>query len=260
MSAKTPSLEPPEAVEGETASQDALAALAPREVAILWDLDNVQPQGPVIEAVEALRRLATAHGEVVVEFYAVARKLAFDYVPEHVREERAMRKELDFLEDSGYLLEEPYRCPVCGAKCKTNKILEKHYKQLHERELTKKQNHLNSVRKKSGKKAKKFLQKHGGEIAMRTAAHHEVMGYKKGYGLQSQLQRAGVKVRMVSDGPQSADKALEQRWARLAGKKNLSTLVLVSDDNGFERVLSSAKTRGVRTIVVGENSGQTLAQ
>lgn len=260
MSAESPSLEPSEAVEGTTASQDVHAVPPPREVAILWDLDNVQPQGPVLEAVEELRRLATAHDEVVVEFYAAARRHAFDYGPAHVREERAMRRELDFLEDSGSAPEEPYRCPVCGAKCKTNKILEKHYKQLHDRELTKRKSHLKSVRNKSGKKAKKILQKHGGDITMRTAAHHEVMGYKKGYGLQGQLQRAGVKVRMVSDEPQSADKTLEQRWASLAGKKSLSTLVLVSDDTGFETVLSSAKKRGVRTIVVAENSGGKLAQ
>lgn len=215
-----------------------------------------------------LHRLATAHGDVVVEFCATASRHAFDHVPAHVLEERARTRELDRADDSGQVpaREEPYHCPFCGAKCKTSKLLKKHYRRLHERQLAKELTHLKLVRKKSGKKAEKFLQKRSRDIARRTAVHDEVMGHEKGYGLKSQLELAGVKVKVVSDEPQSADKALEQLWASLAGTKrqagtnSLSALVLVSDDSDFHRVLASAEKRGIWTIVVGENSGGKLAQ
>lgn len=235
------------------------AARLPRKVAILWDLDNIQPQGPVAEAVQQLRRLAEDHGEVV-EFTATANRHAFDHVPDHVSMERAERKALDRLESSGLAVpESPYACPICGAKCKTNVLLKKHFKQLHERELQKKKKRLGDLRRKGAKRAKKFLSKNGMDIAKRITAEEEVLGFRRGYGLKPQLKQLGVRVRMVSDKPQSADQALHKSWVDVS-RKGLSALVLVSDDSDFLPMISSAAKRGVYTIVVGENPDGKLAR
>lgn len=234
------------------------AAQIPRKVAILWDLDNVRPQGPAAEAVRQLRRLAEDHGEVV-EFTATANKHAFDHIPDFVSVERAERKALDRLESLGHVVpESPYVCPICGARRKTNVLLKKHFKQLHERERTKKLKRLDDLRRKGGNKAKKFLLRNGKDLAKRSAAFGEVLGHKRGYGLKSQLEKLGVSVRTVSNKPQAADQALHKLWARVS-KKGLSALVLVSDDSDFLTMISGAAERGVRTIVVGENSDGKLA-
>lgn len=102
------------------------AAQIPRKVAILWDLDNVRPQGPAADAVRQLCRLAEDHGEVV-EFTATANRHAFDHIPDFVSVKRAERKALDRLESSGQAVpESPYVCPICGARRKTNVLLKKH--------------------------------------------------------------------------------------------------------------------------------------
>lgn len=235
------------------------AAQIPRKVAILWDLDNVRPQGPAAEAVRQLRRLAEVHGEVV-EFTATANRHAFDHVPEFISVERAGRKALDRLESLGHVVPgSPYVCPVCGARRKTNVLLKKHFKQLHERERAKKLKRLDDLRRKGGNKAKKFLLKNGKDLAKRSAAFGEVLGHKRGYGLKSQLEKLGVRVRTVSNRPQAADRALHKMWASVS-KKGMSALVLVSDDGDFLSMISGAAERGVRTIVVGENSDGKLAR
>lgn len=257
----TASLDPPSLTSQPLAdpTKKSEAARMPRKVAILWDLDNVRPEGPVVEAVRQLRRLAEDYGEIV-EFTATANRHAFSHIPDYVSIERAERKALDQLESSGqFVPESPYICPVCGAKCKTNVLLKKHFKQLHERERTKKLKHLDDLRQKGGKKAKKFLLRNGKDLARRTAAHEEVLGHKRGYGLKSQLEKAGVSVRMVSDKPQSADQALHKSWATVSGK-GLSALVLVSDDGDFLSMISSAAKLGIRTIAVGQNPDGNLAR
>ncbi|KAK7715651.1 hypothetical protein SLS63_011327 [Diaporthe eres] len=129
----TASLDPPSSTSQPLAdpAKKPKAAEIPRKVAILWDQDNVRPYGPVAEAVRQLRRLAEDHGKVV-EFTATANRHAFDHVPGFVSAERAERKALDRLETSGQAVpESPYVCPICGARCKTNVLLKKHFKQLH---------------------------------------------------------------------------------------------------------------------------------
>lgn len=235
------------------------AARVPRKVAILWDLDNMQPRGPVAEAVRQLRRLAGDHGEVV-EFTATASRHAFYRVPDHVSVERSERKALDRLESSGLAVpESPYVCPICGAKCTTNVLLKTHFMQLHERQRAKMLKRLGDLRRKGAKRAEKFLRKNGMDIVKLIAAKKEVLGYERGYGLKSQLVQLGVSVRMVSDKPQSADQALHKWWVDVS-RKGLSALVLVSDDSDFLPMICGAAKRGVYTIVVGENTGGRLAR
>lgn len=257
----TASLDPPSLTSQTPVdpTKNPEAAQITRKVAILWDLDNVRPQGPVAEAVRQLRRLAEDHGEVV-EFTATANRHAFDHIPGFVSVERAERKALDRLETSGQAVpESPYVCPICGARRKTNVLLKKHFKQLHERERAKKLAHLGDLRRKGSSKAKKFLLRNGEDLAKRTAAHAEVLGHKRGYGLKSQLELSGVSVRVVSNEPQSADQALHKLWASVS-RKGLSALVLVSDDSDFLTMISGAAKHGVRTIVVGENPDGELAR
>ncbi len=41
---------------------------------------------------------------------------------------------------------EPYICGYCGCKCRTNEKLKKHFRDLHERERTKRMNRMDSMK------------------------------------------------------------------------------------------------------------------
>jgi hypothetical protein len=110
------------------------------QVAIFWDLDNKTPdQDPRVVA-DRVRAVGQHFGQVV-DFRAYANRHTFEHIPAYVREERAHRKQVRWEEQQGLRVpDEPYRCGVCGAKCKTVAKLESHFKQLHERERQKKVN------------------------------------------------------------------------------------------------------------------------
>lgn len=77
---------------------------------------------------------------------------------------------------------------------------------------------------------------------------------KEGYGLAEELTRGGFRVKMVSDKPEAADRALKEHMVDVMDKREAECLVLVSDDSGFVDVLWEAKERCVRTVVIGDLS------
>jgi hypothetical protein len=79
----------------------------------------------------------------------------------------------------------------------------------------------------------------------------ELLTPKVGYGLASELKRAGVNVQTVKSKPQAADAALKARV-----KENLARgvdwMVLVSDDSDFIETIQMARAAELRTVVVGD--------
>ncbi|XP_030466565.1 uncharacterized protein LOC115685618 [Syzygium oleosum] len=230
--------------------KDREGVYAPKQkkVVVLWDLDNKPPRGPPYQAATALRRVAQNFGEVV-EMSAYANRHAFIHLPQWVAEERRERKQLDILERKGVVTPpEPYVCGVCGRKCKTNMDLKRHFKQLHERERQKK---LNRMRSLKGKKRQKYREKYVAGNHKYNEAARVLIKPKVGYGLASELRRAGVLVKTVEDKPQAADWALKKQMQHSMSRR-IDWLFLVSDDSDFSEMLRKAREANLGTVVVGD--------
>ncbi|KAI0893449.1 hypothetical protein F4806DRAFT_475780 [Annulohypoxylon nitens] len=232
-------------------------ATGKKKVAILWDLDNKKPIALPEDLAITIRSLASKRGKII-EYSAMANYFANIRLPPAALELREQRKMLKAAEERGeYKPAELYRCPICGRKCATEAKLNKHYKQLHERELRKKKNKLNSLK---GKKKRKWLEKKGANFRRRQEAHIEIVAPEAKHKVFRSLKRAGVSVRLVKKTPQAADAALMTRWKKVAKNSNL-TLVLISDDSDFCEMVQRAKTtHGVHAIVVSERFEGKLAK
>ena len=218
------------------------------KVVVLWDLDNKPPRGPPYEAAMALKRVAQRFGQVV-DMSAYANRHAFIHLPQWVVEERRERRQLDILERKGlFTPSESYVCGVCGRKCKTNLDLKKHFKQLHERERQKK---LNRMRSLKGKKRQRYKERFVSGNHKYNEAARSVITPKVGYGLASELRRAGFFVKTVEDKPQAADWALKKQMQH-SMSRGIDWMFLVSDDSDFSEMLRKAKEANLGTVVVGD--------
>jgi hypothetical protein len=219
-----------------------------KKVVVLWDLDNKPPCGPPYEAAMALKQVAQRFGEVI-DMSAYANRHAFIHMPQWVVEERRERKQLDVLERKGLAMpSEPYVCGVCGRKCKTNLDLKKHFKQLHERERQKK---LSRMRSLKGKKRQRFKERFISGNEKYNEAARSLLAPKVGYGLASELRRAGVFVKTVEDKPQAADWAVKRQMEH-SMSRGVDWLFLVSDDSDFSDMLRRAREANLGTVVVGD--------
>ncbi|KAB2619417.1 hypothetical protein D8674_015286 [Pyrus ussuriensis x Pyrus communis] len=159
------------------------------------------------------------------------------------------RKQLDILERKGVVtLQEPYICGVCGRKCKSNLDLKRHFKQLHERERQKK---LNRMRSLKGKKRQRFKERFVSGNHRYNEAARSIIKPKVGYGLASELRRAGVFVKTVEDKPQAADWALKRQMQH-SMSRGIDWLFLVSDDSDFSDIMRKARVAKLGTVVVGD--------
>ncbi|AES59226.1 putative transcription factor C2H2 family [Medicago truncatula] len=218
------------------------------KVCVLWDLDNKPPRGPPYNAAVSLKNLAERFGDVT-DISAYANRHAFIHLPQWVLNQRRERKNLDILERKGIINPpEPYVCSVCGRKCKTNVDLKKHFKQLHQRERQKKLNRLNSLK---GKKRQKYKERFVSGDDKYNDAVREILKPKVGYGLASELRRAGVFVKTVEDKPQAADWALKKQMMH-SMSRGIDWLFLVSDDSDFSEMLRKAREANLGTVVVGD--------
>lgn len=84
-----------------------------------------------------------------------------------------------------------------------------------------------------------------------TEAARELLTPKKGYGLASELRRAGVFVKTVEDKPQAADSAVKRQMQH-SMSRGIDCLFLVSDDSDFSDMIRKAREADLRTVVVGD--------
>ncbi|XP_058085150.1 uncharacterized protein LOC131232724 [Magnolia sinica] len=229
-------------------NSDGVWTARQKKVVVLWDLDNKPPRGPPYEAAMALRDIAQRFGDVV-DISAYANRHAFIHLPQWVLEERRDRHRMDILERKGLSVpSEPYVCGVCGRKCRTNLDLKKHFKQLHERERQKK---LSRMRSLKGKKRQRYKERFVSGNHKYQEAARELIKPRVGYGLASELRRAGVFVKTVEDKPQAADWALKRQMQH-SMSRGIDWLFLVSDDSDFSDMLRRARESDLRTVVIGD--------
>ncbi|GFR43245.1 hypothetical protein Agub_g4306 [Astrephomene gubernaculifera] len=238
----------------------------PASVYVLWDLDNKYPVTlDHASVVQDLRNQLQRFGQVA-EITAFCNYQTLNHVPELWEEaqEMGMMHPLDHMHD-----EDELRCPLCGNKFKSEDKLERHFKQLHEREHGKRMR--NSWAVKRYVKSEKFERYRN--------ARNVVLPKRRGFGLEDILKLAGVAVQPVQMGPQKADVALEQHARGLlkmvqvqlpsppapapADSSSSSSpppaapapppppvLCLVSDDRGFAPLLKLFSQRGWVTVLV----------
>ncbi|CAN6202402.1 unnamed protein product [Urochloa humidicola] len=217
-------------------------------VVVLWDLDNKPPRGPPFPAATSLIAAASVLGRVV-SISAFANRHAFSHLPAWVAAERRDRRALDRAERAGIAAPSvPYSCGVCGRRFPTRPDLTRHFRQLHERERNKKLSRLRSLK---GKKRQKFRERFISGNTKYEDTARELLTPKVGYGLASELRRAGVHVRTVPDKPQAADHALK-RQVKHSLACGVDWMVLVSDDSDFTDTVRNARAADLRTVVVGD--------
>jgi hypothetical protein len=228
--------------------QDGVWTARSPTVVILWDLDNKPPRGPPFLAANSLIAAASLLGRVV-SISAFANRHAFSHLPAWVAAERRDRRALDRAERAGTAAPSvPYTCAVCGRRFPTRPDLTRHFRQLHERERNKKLSRLRSLK---GKKRQKYRERFITGNTKYEDAARELLTPKVGYGLASELRRAGVQVRTVSDKPQAADHALK-RQVKHSLACGVDWMVLVSDDSDFTDTVRNARAADLRTVVVGD--------
>ncbi|PON92915.1 Zinc finger, C2H2 domain containing protein [Trema orientale] len=220
-----------------------------KNVAIFWDLDNKPPNPfPPYQAALKLKKTASSFG-FVRHMVAYANRHAFSYVPAAIREQRRERNKLTQVENEGLVKPpEPYLCRVCGRNFYYHEKLLNHFKQIHEREHTKRLNQIESAR---GSQRVKLVAKYSMKMEKYKNAAREILTPKAGYGLADELKRAGFLVRRVSDKPQAADIEMKNHIVEMMDRRRAECLVLVSDDSDFASVVQEAKMRCLKTVVVG---------
>eukprot|EP00268_Persea_americana_P039973 TRINITY_DN3964_c0_g2_i1.p1 TRINITY_DN3964_c0_g2~~TRINITY_DN3964_c0_g2_i1.p1 ORF type:complete len:445 (-),score=97.06 TRINITY_DN3964_c0_g2_i1:564-1898(-) len=237
-------------------NRDGVFTAKQKKVVLLWDLDNKPPRGPPYHAAVALRDVAQRFGRLV-DMSAYANRHAFTHLPSWVLNDRRERHRTDILERKGLLLPpEPYICGVCGRKCNTRLDLKKHFRQLHERERQKK---LNRMRSLKGKKRQKYKERFISGNRKYQEAERELLTPKVGYGLASELRRAGVFVRTVEDKPQAADWTIKRQMEHSIAQ-GIDWLFLVSDDSDFSGMLCRARESKMRTVVIGDDGQRALGR
>ncbi|VFQ91457.1 unnamed protein product [Cuscuta campestris] len=221
-------------------SSDSSQRKARSIVGIFWDLDNKPPKTlPPFEAASKIRKAAEQFG-FVKYMVAYANQRALSYVPPLVRQKRNDRKVSIDLE---------YTCRVCGRRFYTNEKLVNHFKQIHERENTKRVNQIESA---TGSRRVKLVAKYAAKMHKYKNACRDILTPKVGYGLVDELRKAGFWVKAVSNKPDAADVALRDHLVDMMAKRMVECVFLISDDSDFVEVLKEAKSRCLKTVVVGD--------
>lgn len=107
------------------------------------------------------------------------------------------------------------------------------------------------MRSLKGKKRQKYKERFLSGNHKYEEAARELLTPKTGYGLASELRRAGVFVRTVADKPQAADAALKRQMQHSMAR-GMDWMVLVSDDSDFTDMVRRVKEADLRTVVVGD--------
>ncbi|XP_004499040.1 uncharacterized protein [Cicer arietinum] len=196
---------------------------------ILWDLDNKPPRGPPYDAALSLKILAERFADVV-SISAYTKRHSFFNLPKWNPNQNPNPKTIV--------------CRVCGQECKSIFDLNIHFDRIHLRQRQKMLTRLRSI-KLNRSKVRFIRRNHKYNEAARTTAAPRV-----GFGLASELRRAGVFVKVVEDGDKvnAADSSLKREMVN----GGIDWLFLVSDDFEFSEMLGKAREPNLGTVVVGD--------
>lgn len=107
------------------------------------------------------------------------------------------------------------------------------------------------MRSLKGKKRQRYRERYISGNHKYDEAARSIVTPKVGYGLASELRRAGVFVKTVEDKPQAADWALKRQMQH-SMSRGIDWLFLVSDDSDFLDMLRRAREANLGTVVIGD--------
>lgn len=107
------------------------------------------------------------------------------------------------------------------------------------------------MRSLKGKKRQRYRERYISGNHKYNEAARSIVTPKVGYGLASELRRAGVFVKTVEDKPQAADWALKRQMQH-SMSRGIDWLFLVSDDSDFSDMLRRAREANLGTVVIGD--------
>ncbi|KAK2452589.1 C2H2 zinc finger protein [Trifolium repens] len=198
-----------------------------QKVLILWDLDNKPPRGPPYNAALSLKTLAERFGDAVSISAYTIRHSFFNHPQWQPDQNPKPNSKI---------------CRVCGHQCKSIFHLKIHFKQIHEMMYKKWLERLKSI-KLDRSKVRFIRRRHIHNEAARTTAAPRV-----GFGLASELRRAGVFVKTVELGDKvnAADSSLKREI--MSG--GVDWLILVSDDSEYSEMLREVREMKLGNVVV----------
>lgn len=107
------------------------------------------------------------------------------------------------------------------------------------------------MRSLKGKKRQRYKERFVSGNHKYNEAARSLITPKVGYGLASELRRAGVFVKTVEDKPQAADWAVKRQMQH-SMSRGVDWLFLVSDDSDFSDMLRRAREANMGTVVIGD--------
>jgi len=208
-----------------------------KKVIILWDLDNKPPHGPPYNAALSLKTFAERFGDVV-SISAYTKRHSFFNLP--LWNPNPNPNPNSFL------------CRVCGCECRSLTDVNIHFKRVHEYQKRKTLNRLKSIKLKRSKV--NFIRR----VHRYNEAKSNNAPLKVGFGMASELRRGGVFVKIVT--VHGKVKAADSSLKREMMSGGVDSLVLVSDDSVFSKMLRKIREVKVETVVVGDYWGRDLGR
>ncbi|KAL5071860.1 hypothetical protein RYX36_022747 [Vicia faba] len=208
-----------------------------KKVIILWDLDNKPPSGPPYAAALSLKALAERFADDV-SISAYTYRHSFFKLPQWNPNQNPNPNSI--------------LCRVCGQECKSLPDLEFHFRRIHLYQREKLWEKIRSIR--LSRSRVKFIRK----IHTYNEAAGNGVPPMVGFGLGSELRRAGVFVKVVEVGEKGNAADLWLKKEMMSGE--IGWLVLVSDDQGFSDMLRKVREVDLKTVVVGDYWGRDLGK
>ncbi|CAH9112671.1 unnamed protein product [Cuscuta europaea] len=195
---------------------------------------------PPFEVATKIRKAAEQFG-LVKYMIAYANQHALSYVTPLVRQKR---KEIKVSNDLEYI------CRVCGRSFYTNyEKLINHFKHIHERENMK---HVNQIESARGMRRVNLVAKYSTKMQKYKNACRGILTQKVGYSLADEVRRAGFWVKCISNKPDTSDISLRDQLVNMMNKQMVDCVLLISDNSDFVDVVKEAKSKCLRTVVIGD--------
>ncbi|KAK8967450.1 hypothetical protein KSP40_PGU010183 [Platanthera guangdongensis] len=213
-------------------------------VAVFWDLDNMPPNS--IHPYDAAVRLRLAAYSLGHLRFAVAHA-----TPQTLRRIPAATT-ASRLQESG--ASEPCVCRVCGRNFFAHSKLLNHFK-IHEREHAKR---LGRIESATGGRYVRLKSQLNMKMEKYRKAAREILIPRVGHTLGDELRRAGISIQIAEGRPSAAHQALTEHMSETIERRRVGCLVLVSKNVGFAGIIREARTRCLKTVVVGDDGDGSL--
>ncbi|EPS58107.1 hypothetical protein M569_16711 [Genlisea aurea] len=209
-------------------------------VAVFWDLNNKPPNSvPPFHAAIRLKKLAQSFGFV---------KHMIAYANSRPQSKAKKLESCRYIEPK-----EAYSCGVCGRRFRSNDKMIDHFKQIHEREHSKRTKQIESAR---GSRRVDLVGKYAFKMEKYKNAARDISIPRPllGYASEDEVRRAGFLVRPDDDS------ALWRHVRNMMERRMIECFIIIAAASSHDAaaddcvgILREAKGRRLKTVVVGDS-------